>query len=221
MQLRAWMNLRGIAACLRIRRVATQKPKKMPTSIKNDWCVGFAAEHVWEWIVSSKFHLCRANELSLKTRAWSQIFKLCPSLPYLHPTDFASGGGPQFCRVLVVFDWLGYLWAVGGFNILRPEGMQETDHSYYLFCFYAIFDGFLLVHIHFKWQRATSTRNTLVTSTTSAFTAATQPPQSLSYQVSLPPLTIGFRFSSRIKPLLGQRQVDQVEHLWVQQFKIM
>jgi len=94
---------RGIVPCLRIWRVATQ-PKKTPASVKNDWCVGFAAEHVWEWIVSSKFHLCRANELSLKTRAWSQIFKLCPSLPYLHPTDFASGGGPQFCRVLVVFD---------------------------------------------------------------------------------------------------------------------
>ena len=143
----------------------------------------------------------RANELSLKTRAWSQIFKLCPSLPYLHPTDFASGGGPQFCRVLVVFDWLGYLWAVGGFNILRPEGMQETDHSYYLFCFYVIFDGYFLVSVHFLLPHATSTRNTLVTSTTSAFTAATQPPQSLSYQVNLPPLTLGFPFSSRINPL--------------------
>ena len=100
---------RGIVPCLRIWRVATQ-PKKTPASVKNDWCVGFAAEHVWEWIVSSCFGEPKqsrswscANELSLKTRAWPQIFKLCASLPYLHPVDVVSGGRLQFCRFGCVF----------------------------------------------------------------------------------------------------------------------
>ena len=109
---------RGIVPCLRIWRVATQ-PKKTPASVKNDWCVGFAAEHVWEWIVSSCFGEPKqsrswscANELSLKTRAWPQIFKLCASLPYLHPVDVVSGGRLQFCRFGCVFSqwWTLDMW---------------------------------------------------------------------------------------------------------------
>ena len=51
------MNLRGIVACLRIWGVATQKPKKTTTSIKNDWRVpGLLLSMFGRWL-PAKFHL--------------------------------------------------------------------------------------------------------------------------------------------------------------------